>query len=210
MSAPQPAEDGNLPAARRDLDNAIHQLIEPRSTIHNNQIVTAPSLYMQLWDAVSGENNNGGGAGGGTKSRPPFWTDAFDLCNEIDQAVEAWQPAYTGVPPTIGRLKWLQDRKWRPQDVHSINQIIQAVTEWAAGITELMNPTPKWTLPNPCPACGKAVVYRKDGAGEQVRQPALQLGPNGCHCLHCRTLWAPDKFVFLARVLGNLPDNVLE
>lgn len=210
MTNPETHQDGNLPATLRQLEDAIETLTGPKRTLHNGKMKSGPSLYMQLWDAVSGENNNGGGSGGGSKSRPPFWLDAFDLINEIDTAAEAWQPAYDGVPPTVGRLRHLQARKWRPQDTRLIEQYAAAIQAWALSITELMNPTPKWTLPNPCPACGKHVVYRKDSAGETVRQPALQLGPNGCHCHACHTVWAPDKFVFLARVLGSLPDNVLE
>jgi hypothetical protein len=54
-------------------------------------------------------------------------------------------------------------------------------------------------------------VYHRDSAGELVRQPALQIGVWGCECMACRAFWAPDRFVFLARVLGyELPEGVLE
>lgn len=208
-TATQPTEDGNLPAALRSLEHAIWRLIDPQTTHINGETLTGPSLYVQLWDAVAGEQSNTG-TGGGSKSRPPFWTDAYDLRQEIDTALEIWQPAYTGVPPSVGRLKLIRTRPWRPQDVRCIEQITAAVESWTLAIQELMNPTPKWSLPNPCPACGRAIVYRRDAGGELVRQPALKLGVDGCHCQHCRATWAPDKFVFLARVLGNLPANVLE
>lgn len=208
----QPIEtDGNLPAAMRALTDAIHQLTEPRSTIHNDTIINGPSLYMQLWDAVDGEATNGGGSGGGAKSRPPFWLDAFDLCREIDVAVECWQPAFTGVPATVGRLKWILKRKWRPQDTRQMEQITTAVQSWAVSIDDLMNPKPKWTLPNPCPNCGVKTVYRNDASGERVRTAALQINGNkGCTCQACRYTWEPHRFQILAGALGYaLPTGVI-
>lgn len=203
-------QDGNLPAALNNLTHAVTALTEPRPQLVDGRLLKQPSWYMQLWDAVSGEQSNTGG-GGGSKSRPPFWTDAFDTLNEIDTAVAVWQPAYTGTPPTVGRLHTLQAHKWRPQDVRAITQITAALQAWVITIETLLNPQPKWTLPNPCPACGTTTIHRRDGAGEMVRQPALQIGPNGCTCQHCRYTWAPAYFTHLAAVLGfALPAGVLE
>jgi hypothetical protein len=133
-----------------------------------------------------------------------------DLRNEIDVAVEAWQPAFTGVPPSVGRLRCIQTRRWRPQDTRQIEQIANAVRAWADAVDALLNPPRHWTLPSPCPSCNTAIVYRRDSGGEMIRQPALQIDPEGCFCTKCRAHWTPDKFVFLARVLGSLPENVLE
>ncbi len=209
MTCPKNVSDGNLPAALTALADAIHALCGPQSRWINNRLVNIPSRYLQLWGATTGEQSNAGG-GGGSKSRPPFWLDAFDLLHEIDETLACWQPAYTGVPPTVGRLNCLQTRGWRPQDTRQLNQITSAVLAWTASIDQLLDPPPKWTLPSPCPACNTATVYRKDSSGELVRQPALQLGPNGCYCTKCRAHWSPEQFVFLARVLGSLPENVLE
>lgn len=231
MTAQPVEEDGNIVAALRDLEDAVSRLIEPEYKMagsptcpncHNQTCDTdctqhtcrghlAPtaSLYMQIFDAVAGQQLQTGG-GGGSKSRPPFDTDAFDLLTNIDELLEIWQPAYTGVPATIGRLRTMLTTNYRPQDVHGLEQKISIMRDWAAEIAEKLNPSVKWTLPNPCPACNKAVVYRKDSTGEPIRQPALQIGPQGCYCTNCRTIWAPDKFVFLAKVLGTMPANVLE
>lgn len=228
----QPVEaDGSLPQALRDLEDAVSRLVEPEYKMagspacggcHNEDCDTdclehtcrghltpTQSLYMQLWDAVSGQQLQSGG-GGGSKSRPPFDTDAFDVLDNIDQVVEIWQPAYTGVPATVGRLRTMLTCGYRPQDVHALEQKVAILKEWAVEIVEKLTPAPRWTLPNPCPACSKAVVYRKDSAGDPIRQPALQIGPSGCHCLNCHTVWVPEKFVFLAKVLGTMPANVLE
>ncbi len=202
-------EDGALKPALTQLGDAIHRLCGPQTRWIDGTLMHAASRYIQLLGSTAGEQNNTGN-GGGSKSRPPCWVDALDLRTEIDTAVEIWQPAYTGTPATVGRLRWLEQRKWRPQDCRQIEQITQAVAEWAAAIDALLDPPRRWTLPSPCPACNTATVYRRDAAGDMVRQPALQIGPQGCHCIKCRAQWAPDKFVWLARLLGSLPENVLE
>ncbi len=231
MTAPLPVEDGNLPAALRSLDAAVSALCDPRAALagrstcqacHNDtcehdckqhtcpgHTTWIPSWYLQLSDVVMGEQSNAGGGGGG-KSRPPFWTDAHVLRDEIDTAAECWQPAFTGVPPTVGRLRCILARPWRPQDTRQIDQITAAVESWREAIDTLLNPPPKWTLPSPCPACETATVYRRDGAGEMVRQPALQLSKDGCTCQRCHYTWGPERFHILAATLGYpLAEGVL-
>lgn len=208
----QPAEtteDGNLPAALKTLGDAIHRLTGPQSRFMDGALHWASSRYMQLQESLHGEQVNAG-TGGGSKSRPPFWTDAHDLLQEIDEAVACWQPAYTGVPPTVGRLKWIEARKWRPQDCRQIEQITGAVAEWAAQIDALLDPPKRWTLPYPCPSCEETIVYRRDSGGDRVRQQALQISEQGCTCVACKAYWPPEKFTWLGRVLGSLPDNVGE
>jgi hypothetical protein len=202
-------DDGNLPAAKHDLDYAVSKLIEHSHAIFGNKLYAGPSLYMQLYDAVGGEQCSTGN-GGGNKSRPPVWLDALDLLTEIDTALEAWQPAYSGVPATVGRIKHLQQRKWRPQDVRQICQIIAALNSWVLSINTLLNPNPSWTLPNACPACHRAVVYRRDSGGDLIRQPALQIRRGGepyCRCENCRTVWPEALFPLLAGTLGYQPED---
>jgi hypothetical protein len=42
-------------------------------------------------------------------------------------------------------------------------------------------------------------VYRKDSAGETVRQPALQITTLGCRCMACRHSWSPELHLHLPR-----------
>ena len=115
------------------------------------------------------------------------------------------------VPQVRIGLRELDLQSWRPQDCDRIDTITNQINSWCEQITTLLNPTPKWTLPNPCPACGTAIVYRKNSASETVRQPALQIGPMGCACQHCHHTWEPAYFQHLARVMGyELPPGVLE
>lgn len=198
--------DGNLPAALDKLHAAVTKLVDPVKAMNpNGPVLEAPSMYGQLVSEVPA-SSGGGDFRAIKQSKLPVWADALDLLREIDVAVAAWQPDGDSTP---SRLRVLAAKRWRPQDVKRIEQIAVAVESWAAAISALLDPPRRWTLPSPCPACGVKIVYRQQH-GERVRQPALQIGPNGCECANCHTVWAPDRFTFLAKLLGCLPDGVLE
>ena len=211
----QPAEDGNLPYALQKLGEAISALIDPKPIHHNNTLGWADSLYDQLTDEIPGSQGN---ASRVPQSSPPLCIDAAELKHEIDTAIAAWEPkplidASQNQPPPISiiRLQIIEKRAWRPQDVKSIEQITNNLLAWCEAIKTLLNPQPRWHLPNPCPACDTAIIYRKNSAGETVRQPALQIGPAGCVCQKCHHEWGPQLFQHLANVLGyKLPEGVLE
>lgn len=211
MTSPQPIdEDGALRPALAALSDAVHALCGTQSDFKANKTVYAPSRYLQLMDAVEGATINTGG-GGGSKSRPPMWVDAYDLLNEIDVAVECWNPQNDGIPPTVGRLNVIVGKSWRPQDCRQIEQITAAVEAWVESIKELLDPTPRWTLPYPCPSCSTKTVYKRDSGGEMIRQPALAVSTEtGVTCLKCRAHWPHGKLLFLGRLLGSLPSNVGE
>lgn len=211
MSAePIPNEDGALRPALQALEDAVHALCGTQSSFQANRLVYGASRYLQLMDAVEGATINTGG-GGGSKSRPPMWVDAYDLLAEVDLAVECWQPAFEGVPPTVGRLNCIVARSWRPQDCRQIQQITTAVEAWVLSINELLDPPPRWTLPYPCPNCAAKTVYRRDSGGEMIRQPALSVSTEtGVLCLKCKAHWPHGKLLFLGRLLGSLPSNVGE
>jgi hypothetical protein len=206
MTADKVQEDGHLPAALQHLSDAISRLIDPKPATHDGQILWTESLWDQLCDAIPGSQGNRSAV---PQSSPPLNLDASELKREIDQAVAVWEPkseidASVDDPPhlTIIRIRALQQRRWRPQDVTAIDAITTSITAWSVAIHTLLNPTPRWTLPNPCPACNTATVHRRNTAGDMVRQPALQIGPTGCVCQNCRHEWAPQMFMFLARTLG--------
>ena len=219
-AAQQPEQDGNLPAARRKLSNTISQLIDPKPnnrTLDNgtNRIEWVDSLYDQLTDALPGGQGNGGTI---PQSSPPMCIDAVDILTRIEKQAAQWhpRPELDAADPnpnhiSVIRLQQLDRRTWRPQDVEHIDTITTTINAWCEEIRALLNPQPKWTLPNPCPACDTAIVYRRNSAGETVRQPALQIGPTGCKCQKCNHTWAPEFFRHLAGVLGyELPTGVLE
>jgi len=208
VTAPQ--QEAALPVVLRALRDAISALIDPKHTYIDGVRHSGPSLYMQLWDATPAEQISGRRV---TESTAPSWIDALNLRIEIDTRIEIEQPSFRGVPPTVGRLREISKRGWRPQDVRYITQFTHVLELWAKEIDKLLNPAPQWTLPAACPACGLSVVYKRDAAGDRVRQPALQIGPHGCFCAnpHCDAHWAPEHFLFLSNLLGYpLPSGVLE
>lgn len=215
MMAEPVHEDGNLPAAKSRLAEAVSALIDPKPQLDNGKIRWIDSLYDQLVDEIPGSQGN---ASRVPQSSPPLCIDAAELKHEIDTATAAWEPrpaidaSNDHLPPmAVVRLQALENRSWRPQDTRAVEQIAGNIESWCESIKSLLNPVPRWHLPNPCPACDKTVVYRKNSADETVRQPALQIGPNGCVCQHCHHTWAPEYFQHLAQVLGyQLPKGVLE
>lgn len=218
MSAQPVHEDGNLSAALTALADAITELCNPRSQLIEGRLVYVPSWYLQLRDASQGQQSSPGG-GGGSKSRPPGWIDAFDQLREIDIAVEAWQPAFKGVPPTVGRLRCIQARPWRPQDVDKIEQIVQVLKEWVSSIEALFSDEPVralWAAEGggfaACPHCDQTMAKKCDRGGEWVQYPALQVMRDGStRCMACKTAWGPDLAMWVCRQLGYLlPAGVLE
>lgn len=206
------ASDGHLPSTVERLTAAVAALCDPIVGYVDNRRYEASPLYTQLRESLPGNRGSGGSNGTFTGC----WTAALDLLTEIDGTTAAWTwcrgaDLTQSGPATIVRLHHLQQHGFRPQDCTAINQISDICEQWVASIKALLDPPPRVGLPSPCPQCGARTVYRHD-SGELVRQAALQIGPQGCQCGRCRTVWTPDAFVFLAtRLLGYaLPTGVLE
>ena len=199
--------DGNIQAAHTRLKRAVDRLCQPNLGTHRNATVTAPSLYEQLCSDLAGiQGDNKTPA----KSLPPIWIDAAQLKQDIDKQAAKWEPKRHRSTPQ--RLIILAEQTWRPQDTRHVNTITRTITRWADSIVHLLDPQSVKHISAPCPSCGRTTVYRRDDAGEVVRQPALRIVTNqGCTCAHCDAHWSPDKYMFLCTLLGfDLPEGVLE
>jgi len=197
-------EDGALRPALNRLYDSIAALCDPIQRYVDGRRHYTDSWYRQLQDSLPGNQGDGGRGGA---SLPGCWIDALVLLDKIDSTVADWHP-HRGTTPE--RLHEFYARHWRPQDCRHLDDVATHVEHWTADITSLLVPERHWTLPAPCPACGATITYRKDSAGEVVRQAALHIGPNGCECLRCHTVWEPVRFVFLARLLNyDKPAGVL-
>jgi ssDNA-binding Zn-finger/Zn-ribbon topoisomerase 1 len=177
--------DGNLPLALHHLEDAINDLFDP----HPHQLPTrtawAPSLYAQLAGSIGGGQGNGHQPPGST---PPVNLDACQLKNEIDTALTIWK---------------LDQRRWRPQDCKAIDKITHILTQWSAQIRAMIDPPRVKELAAECPNCRARHVRRLNASGDLVNQPALQIAiGQGCTCLKCRTVWPPERYELLCRVLG--------
>jgi hypothetical protein len=197
--------DGNLPAARRHLHNAVHALTAPQPHMLNNKIRYTDSRYTQLAQSVAGVSR----ARSGGTGRLPFWTDAFDLLTKIDRTTRSWYHGPTPEPTTVDQLLAMTRHRWRPQDTHLINQHARDIDAWTASIDALLIDNHHKELDAACPHCNTRTVQRhKDG--ELVRQAALQLGVDGCRCLGCHDFWPQDLLPHLAQLIGcDTPTGVL-
>lgn len=203
------ARDGYLPGALTKLGHAISGLIDQKPHWIADQRVTrwVPSWYRQLLDAVNATQRMGHSI---PRSRPSCNLEALDLQIEIDAGVRDWQPEGTG---TEQRLVQLLERGFRPQDTAAVEGMAADLDHWVQRIQALLSDERVKTFKDAaaCPACQTQYVYRRDFAGEMVRQPALQITTAGCQCQRCRTVWAPQHFRLLALALGyDPPAGVLE
>jgi hypothetical protein len=209
-------------AGSRDCPKCHNEQCDPDCREHEcpGHVEWVDSLYVQLRKAIPGEKRHRTGV---SASQPPMWIGALDQLRKIDSTVTSWEPhwplqlpslwpfAYDDEYPTIQRLRILEKRRWRPQDCALIDERTEKILGWCDKITELLNETPKLSLPNACPACNTKVVHRPDpDGGPPLRSAALQIGALGCTCAHCRYTWSPQHYVHLAAVLGyQLPEGVL-
>lgn len=205
MTQPTP-RDGNIVAARTHLGRAVQRLTAPRPAVYHDVTVYQPSLWRCLVEELGGGQGEDRSPG---KSQPPLWIDACMLITEIESTTRLWcsKPI-----PTDQRLQSLPFQSWRPQDTPLVQNMVRQVEHWCESVIGLLEPESRKFISAACPSCGRAKVWRKDGAGEVVQQPALKLVINqGCTCQHCGAHWAPDRYLFLTRLLGfELPEGVLE
>jgi hypothetical protein len=173
------------------LDQSVSQLVGPRHDYIASRYVTRASRYQELRDSLAGQQ---GAHGGHARSMPTIWIDAEMVLIELDRTVAGWAHGQG----TADRLTRLCEANWRPQDLGLIAAYTKACLSWAAHIDELLDPKRVWTLDDPCPACERAWIYRKDSAGESVRSRALTVTVERATCRGCNESWPS---MFLIRML---------
>ncbi len=200
--------DGNIQAAKRNLNLAVDKLCAPQPRIVQNRMRYAPSLYDSLRGDLAGTQ---GDHKSHAKSQPPIWVDACQLLSEIDLQARKWMPGHNGMG-TCNRLGIIAGKQWRPQDTNEVNTISATILRWCDAISSMLDPQSVKTISAACPSCGRTSIFKKDSAGETVRQPALRIvGGQGCTCGGCNAHWAPERYLFLCKLLGfDLPEGVLE
>lgn len=196
--------DQNIVAGRNRLSKAVHRMTDRRPGLAGTRTAYQPSLYDTLAADLAGTQ---GDSRTPAKSMPPCWLDAVQVKADIDNVTYRWWPQPSS---TTARLLILADQKWRPDDTTHVLAMAKTIESWCDTITALLDPIPVKTVFAPCPNCGTKHVYRQHN-GEEVRQPALQLvAHTGCTCQACKTHWPPDKYQFLARLLGFQPPEGVE
>lgn len=189
----------NLPAALAKLHTAISAIADPVKGWHAEGIKLAPSLYEQLANDVPARAGERAGKFH-QASTPPVFVDALELRVTIDAAVKHFAPAGSS---TLDRLRRIASARYRPQDAERLELLAADLERWTLDIKNLLDPEHVKSVSAPCPACGATHAYRRNNIGETVRQAALQIvAATGCRCLACNTSWPPEKYLWLATVLG--------
>lgn len=133
------------------------------------------------------------------RSRLPCHTSVLALLIDTDMTVAEWQPTGQG---TVERLHRLRDKSWRPQDCGLLEAHTAQLARWAVTAAELLRDRPpEVALRLPCPSCGRRFFYRQTN-GESLRTWALRVSEDGARCQACDAAWLPERFEFLARLLG--------
>lgn len=188
---------GTIHGALDRLFAATFQLLAPQKQYIADAYYEADPLYAQLRQGMEKQRGLGSGA---TGSQLPVSVNALQLVTEIDDTVAAWAPAGDSTPD---RLQGLLTRPWGTEDAGAVHQLASVIESWAQDVRDVLDPKPTRHVAAPCPACGAKTVYRRDDAGETVRQPALQLiSETGCRCCECRSFWPPEHYELLASVLS--------
>lgn len=192
-------DESTLPNAVDELYRAVGGLIDARKELVGGVIRAAPSLYELLLGEIPAKRGDRE-TRGVARSLPNCFLDAIDLRVQIDGRVKAMHPAGRSTPE---RLRALAVKRFRPQDTRQVREYTAELQSFALSIRGLAEPEHVKEIAEPCPSCGKRYWYRQHG-GEKVRTAALQLiASQGCTCLVCKAFWPPERFLWLARLIGH-------
>lgn len=122
-----------------------------------------------------------------------------DPADRHRRRVAGWEPHGK---TTIERLHQLAARTWRPMDCDLIDGYSGTIEAWVVAGAELLAPAPRVYLPRPCPRCSQNFAYHRSIGGELVRTRALRVSDEGASCGSCGAHWGPDRFHWLAKLLG--------
>jgi transposase InsO family protein len=189
------AEDGPLPLARQRLADAVYSLADPQPVSINGVYRWAPAPYNAMRGALRSSMRYRTAL---FNSRSPCRTDVLAWVIDVDRVVASWAP---DKGDTVDRLHQLAARGWRPQDCAVIDCYTGRIEGWVLVAAELLADTPKVFLEFACPNCGSRFAYHRN-SGEDVRRRALRVSEDGCWCGACGAFWPPDRFHFLAKLLG--------
>jgi hypothetical protein len=189
------SEDG-LPLAKQRLADAVHALADPQPVSINGAYRWMPAPYNAMRGALRGTTERRRGA---WRSVLPCRLDALTWLIEVDRVVGSWVP---DGKTTVDRLHQLAGRGWRPQDCTVIECYTGRIERWVVVAAELLAETPRVFLETSCPRCEARHAYHRDSGGEVVRSRALKVSETGCVCQACGAFWPPDRFEWLARLLG--------
>ena len=200
-------DEQQLPDVVQDLDDAVYQLTKIQTTRVQGRAFTAPSLWVQMQQAVHGTQT---GPGNKTtfRSTSPAWLEGIDWCRRVETKVREWLPNHEG--HTLTLLTVLPEQKWPPHMVNEVSKIAKTVHAWARQAEALLSGEGEMEVKNSCPECGERYMYRPGpesdkGEPTTIRTPALVVSSRGARCRWCGTEWGPEMLEWLARLVGAEP-----
>ncbi len=143
-------DDGPLPLARRRLGDAVRAVADPVPQWIQGRCRWQPGLYDRVRGSLVGRTGRRSRLV--TRSAMPCRGHVLALLIELDAAVAEWAPDENGC--TVDRLRALTEHGWRPQDCEAIDNYVGQLQRWTIAATELLAPTAKVFLEQPCPQCG--------------------------------------------------------
>ena len=196
-------EERELPDMVRQLDEAIYELTKARVARLEGGVFTAPSIFVQMTQAVHGVRN-GVEANTIAESRAPFWVTGHDWCSRIERKVREWLPQQYG--HTLTLLLALPEQKWTPEQTSHVGKMTTEVRRWVAEAVKYLDGESELEYRKPCPECEAQHLWRHID-GEDVKIPAITITTRIVRCKWCGTEWEPEWF---ARLIGIDVDTIVE
>ena len=138
----------------------------------------ATPIYLGLRQALNGSKTYRTGV---HRSLLPCRVDVLSLLIDIDRTSAGWLP--DGKGGTLGRLRQLAGKAWRPQDCDLLGGYTDRLDCWVLTATELLRPTPRVFLAGAaCPCCGARSAYVRN-AERRAGSPARSEGVRGRCCV---------------------------
>ena len=188
-----------------ELSDAVDYLMLDRVEFVDDHLSRLSSRYDSLKNGEPESAPLESGHSPAAGSRPTIWTAAISLVHELN----LWAAARTDTRPIDSGIRELATFSWAPEQVRIVREYTRDLRVFGARAEGVLNPASTRHISAPCPACGYTHVYVPSESGERVRVPALTLTTQLCECRACHATWAPDQFLFLARVLEcPLPEGL--
>ena len=196
-------EERELPDMVRQLDEAIYELTKARVARLEGGVFTAPSIFVQMTQAVHGVRN-GVEANTIAESRAPFWVTGHDWCTRVEKKVREWLPGEYG--HTLTLLLALPEQKWTPEQAGHVGKMTIEVRRWVDEAKKYLDGESELEYRKPCPECEAQHLWRHID-GEDVKIPAITITTRIVRCKWCGTEWEPEWF---ARLIGIDVDTIVE
>lgn len=203
--------EDQLPALRRELDDAVQDLIGVQARRDEHGTYTAPSLLTQFQQALQGDQPRDPGNRPGFESHPTAWLTGIDKMHEIQQHLTEWAAIidHDGRDDPHNLLDRIARHQWAPPQVKQVKEIADRIRSWAVWIVAVFDDRTAGLRGDTCPECKAGPWTWRDTGHENIRVSVLNLHKRGwdggrVECIVCGYTWAG---LAAMRVLGRRLDE---